>query len=147
MKKIVYDQKFDAKFILILFSIGYTLLLLWIFSDFLNHPITKKDICFLLILLFIMLFVASTILFIILRYKLIIDVDNNLLIFRGYFTKKNEYNLNKITYNEILKSKGNNWVDSTYRIDLFYENKKICSIDSSDFYLKTKDNLVSYLKK
>lgn len=145
MKKIVYNQKFDAKIIAILLCIGYLVLFLWIIFS-LNNPINIKDIHFLLILLLIDLFIAAVILFIILRYKLIIDVDNNLLIFRGYFTKKKEYNLNKITYNESLKSKGYGQGDDIYRINLYYENNKICSIDSSDFYNKTKNSLTSFLK-
>lgn len=150
MKKVVYDQKFDAKIIIyavtIIVIIGFIMCLYIGIKD----KIYKENNCDFYILLsipFVSSLIAAIPIIIILRYKLIIDLDNNILIYRGYFKKTKKYDLDKVSYQKRVKSQGNPWLETVYYIKLIYKNKKICIVDSSDFSHKTNQSLENILEK
>ncbi len=143
--KIIYDQKFDNK-ILMAFIIPVSVIAIIGTSIFcISKQIYKEDISSFLILMFtpiILSFLAFIPCIIIGRYKFIIDLDNQILIFRGYFKRIVQYNLVDIEIKKRVKNPGNQWVSTTYNVDILCDYKKICTIDSGDFEAKTKESLL-----
>lgn len=149
--KIIYDQKFDNK-ILMAFIIPISVVAIIGMSIYcISKQIYKDDISSFLILMstsIVLSFIAFIPCIIIGRYKFIIDLQNQILIYRGYFKRTVQCDLNDIKIRE--KFVCNLYGDSDcplYKVYIFYKDKKLCIIDSSDFENKTKESLFNIFKE
>lgn len=149
--KIIYDQKFDNK-ILMAFIIPVSVIAIIGMSIFcISKQIYKEDIFSFLILMLTPIslsFFAFIPCIIIGRYKFIIDLDNQILIFRGYFNRTVQCDLNDIKIRR--KFVGNLYGDNDcplYKVYIYCKDKKLCIIDSGDFESKTKESLFAIFKE
>ena len=143
--KIIYDQKFDNK-ILMFCIIPISLIAIIGMTLFgIIEKIYKDDLSSFLILMFTPIVLSCIALMpciIIGRYKFVIDTENQLLIYRGYFQRTIKYNLNDINITKRVKVFGNQWHSTVYSVTIFCKDKKVCTIDSKDFELKTNESLL-----
>ncbi|MBE6130436.1 MAG: hypothetical protein E7183_01835 [Erysipelotrichaceae bacterium] len=149
--KITYDQKFESKFLMTFVISISTIVIIGVSIYCISEQIYKDDITSFLTLLFISIilsFFAFIPCIIIERYKFIIDLDNQILIFRDYFKRTVHCDLNDIKIRR--KFVCNFYGDSAYpeyKVYIYCKGKKLCTISSSDFENKTKESLFAIFKE
>lgn len=150
-KKIVYDQKFDNKVILAFILPVSIICIIGISIFCFSKQMYKSDMTSFLILMstpVVLSFIALIPCIIIARYKFIIDLENGILIYRGYFKKTIQCDLSDINIKRkfICYLYGDRDCPN-FKVHIFCKEKKLCIIDSSDFENKTKESLFLIFKE
>lgn len=149
--KIVYDQKFDNKVILSCILPVSIICIIGVSIFCLSKQMYKDDMTSFLILMFtpvVLSLIAHIPCIIIARYKFVIDIENGMLIYRGYFKKTVQCELSDINIKpKFLCYLYGDRDCPLFKVHIFYKNKKLCIIDSRDFENKTKENLFLIFKE